>query len=186
MVDAVDPFITPLLADYKEKKLRNIDEASLDLPPIEAEESEQGQMSAEDSISEADFNRLVGRCVTTLGDRVLEVRESRVLKTNPVRLVAPEDAGSDMERLQRYLDKEYKVPKRILEVNRNHPLIADLAIMVSQNPQDELINLTINQLYENALVMEGLHPNPTSMLPGIQHLLEIAAARAARNADSEG
>jgi molecular chaperone HtpG len=180
MVDPIDPFITPILADYKDKKLRNIDDASIELAPLAAEDEGEDQAAAEDLLPEADFNRLVGRCVTTLGDRILEVRESRVLKSNPVRLVAPDDSsGSDMERLQRFLDKEYQAPKRIFELNRNHQLIVDLARLISQNPQDRLIDLAINQLYENALVMEGLHPNPTAMLPGIQQLLELAAARAA-------
>jgi molecular chaperone HtpG len=186
MVDPVDPFITPLLAEYKDKKLRNIDEASIELPPLEAEDEQDDQEPAQDLLDDADFNRLVGRCVTTLGDRILEVRQSRVLKSNPVRLVAHEDsAGSDMERLQRFLDKEYQVPKRIFELNRGHRLIVDLARLLSQNPQDELIDLAINQLYENALVMEGLHPNPTAMLPGIQQLLELAAGRAAGSQEEE-
>lgn len=186
MVDPIDPFITPLLAEYKDKKLRNIDEASIELPPLEAKDGKGEQELAQDLVPEADFNRLVGRCVTTLGDRILEVRESRVLKNNPVRLVAPDDsAGSDMQRLQRFLDKEYQVPKRIFELNRGHKLIGDLANLVSQKPQDELINLAINQLYENALVMEGLHPNPTAMLPGIQRLLQLAASRAAGSPDEE-
>jgi len=179
LVDPVDPFITPLLAEYKGKKLRNIDEASIELPALEEDEAQEDQEPDQDLLPEADFNRLVGRCVTTLGDRVLEVRQSRILKSNPVRLVAPEDsAGSDMERLQRFLDKEYQVPKRIFELNRRHKLIADLARLVSRDPQDELIDLVINQLYENGLVMEGLHPNPTSMLPAIERLLELATDRA--------
>ncbi len=186
MVDPIDPFITPLLAEYKDKKLRNIDEASVELPPLEEQEAEESQAQAQERLPDVDFNRLVGRFVTTLGDRVVEVRESRVLKSNPVRLVAPDDsAGTDMDRLQRFLDKEYQVPKRIIELNRGHELIANLAALVGQEPQDELIDLSIIQLYENALVMEGLHPNPTAMLPSIQQLLELAAARAAGSAEAE-
>jgi molecular chaperone HtpG len=180
MVDPIDPFITPLLAEYKDKKLRNIDEASIELPPLEEDEEEESEDADQNLPPEADFNRLIGRFVTTLGDRVLEVRESRVLRSNPVRLVAPDDsAGSDMERLQRYLDKEYQVPKRILEINRGHQLVIDLSRLLAQEPQDQLIDLAINQLYENALLMEGLHANPTALLPGIQQLLELAAGRAA-------
>jgi molecular chaperone HtpG len=186
LTDAIDPFITPLLAEYEDKKLRNIDEASIELPTIEGDDSEESLLENQQTLAEADFNRLVGRFVTTLGDRVLEVRESRVLRSNPVRLVAKDDAASsDMERLQRYLDKEYQVPKRILEINRRHDLIIDLANLIGKQPQDELIDLTINQLYENALVMEGLHPNPTAMLPGIQQLLQIAASRAAHAGKGE-
>ncbi|UCG23986.1 MAG: molecular chaperone HtpG [Chloroflexota bacterium] len=176
LIDAIDPFITPLLSEYKDKKLRNVDDASIDLPDADDTESSESQ---EEVVPDADFNRFIGRCVTTLGDRVVEVRESRVLRSSPVRLVAPEDAPAhDMDRLQRFFDKEYEVPKRILEVNRGHNLIAHLTRLVGQHPQDQLIELSINQLYENALVMEGLHPNPAAMLPQIQKLLEIATEQA--------
>jgi molecular chaperone HtpG len=111
-----------------------------------------------------------------LGDRVVEVRASRVLKHNPVRLVSPHDTPNrEMERIYRYLDQNYQIPKKILEVNRNHPLIADLAALVTNRPEDPFINLAIEQLYEGALVQEGLHPNPAGMLPRIQELLELAA-----------
>jgi molecular chaperone HtpG len=36
--------------------------------------------------------------------------------------------------------------------------------------------LTIEQLFENMLLLEGLHPNPAQMVPRIQQLLEQAAA----------
>ena len=68
------------------------------------------------------------------------------------------------------------MPKKIVEVNRSHPLIANLAHLVSDTPDNPLINLTIEQLYDSALVQEGLHPNPTEMVPRIQQLLELATA----------
>jgi molecular chaperone HtpG len=37
----------------------------------------------------------------------------------------------------------------------------------------------VEQLYESALVQEGLHPNPAEMLPRIQQLMSLAAAKAA-------
>jgi molecular chaperone HtpG len=74
------------------------------------------------------------------------------------------------------LDQNYEVPKKIVEVNRSHPLIANLAHLVSEAPDNPLINLTIEQLYDSALVQEGLHPNPTEMVPRIQRLLELATS----------
>jgi molecular chaperone HtpG len=173
-VDPLDPFVAPMLTEYKDKPLRNIDNAGLELPEVETETEAEDQPPS--ALPEADFNRFVGRCVTTLGDRVLEVRASKVLKNSPVRLVSPEDAQNrEMERIYRLLDQEYEVPKRILEVNRDHPLIGDLARMVGNQPDDPFINLAIEQLYEGALVQEGLHPNPAGMLPRIQELLELTA-----------
>ncbi len=174
-VDPLDAFLAPTITEYKEKKLRNIDDADLELPDVESEQAEE-EATPEADVPEADFNLFVGRCVTVLGDRVVEVRASKVLKHNPVRLVSPHDTPNrEMERIYRYLDQNYEVPKKILEVNRNHPLVADLATLVTNRPEDPFINLAIEQLYEGALVQEGLHPNPAGMLPRIQELLELAA-----------
>jgi molecular chaperone HtpG len=113
-----------------------------------------------------------------LGERVTEVRASKVLKDSPVRLVSPKDEKNrEMQRISRFIDKEYKVPKRILEVNRNSPLIADLARTLHEKPGAELIDLSIEQLYDSALVQEGLHPNPSEMLPRIQKLIALAASK---------
>ncbi len=175
-VDPLDALIAPTLQSYKETPFKNIDDADIELPETdEAAEDEQ----TEEKIPEKEFNQFVGRCVTTLGDRVLEVRASKVLKNSPVRLVSPADAqNKEMDRIQRLLNQDYEVPKRILEVNRNHPLVAHLAHLVANQPHSELINLSIEQLYDSALIQEGLHPNPADILPRIQQLLTLAAAQA--------
>jgi molecular chaperone HtpG len=171
-VDPLDAFIAPMLTEYQEKKFRNIDDAEIELPEL-AETDEE--VTAESPIPEADFNLFIGRCVTTLGERVIEVRPSKVLKDSPIRLVSPKDAPNrEMDRIYRHLDKNYEVPRRILEVNRSHPLIASLSHLVAQQPDNPLVNLSIEQLYENALVQEGLHPNPGDMLPRIQQLISLA------------
>jgi hypothetical protein len=38
--------------------------------------------------------------------------------------------------------------------------------------------MSIEQLYDSALIQEGLHPNPADILPRIQQLLTLAAAQA--------
>jgi molecular chaperone HtpG len=173
-IDPLDAFMSPMLTEYKGKKLKNVDDANLELPEVESTEGEAGDKPP--MVADADFNRFIGRCVTTLGERVVEVRTSKVLKDSPVRLVSPEDASNrEMQRLHRFLDQEYKVPKKILEVNRNHALIANLARRLAGDGSTELVDLSIEQLYENALVQEGLHPNPADMLPRIQKLMEMAA-----------
>jgi HSP90 family molecular chaperone len=172
-IDPLDVLIAPMMADYKDKKFRNIDDAGLELPELEHDEAAEEKPE----VAEADFNRLIGRFVTTLGDKVVEVRQSKVLKNSPVRLVSPEDAPNrEMQRIYRMLGQEYEVPKKILEVNRQHPLIANLARQVTEHPDSELVKLSIEQLYDSALVQEGLHPNPTAMLPRIEQLMMLAAA----------
>ncbi|HFD38341.1 MAG TPA: molecular chaperone HtpG [Anaerolineae bacterium] len=169
LVDPIDSFLAVALPEYEGKPLKNVDDAGLDLPTEEAEEGE--------TIAEADFNRLVGRFVQVLGERVIEVRESKLLKDNPCRLVSPENAPArEMARLYRLLDREYEVPRRILEINRRHPIIINLARLVAEQPEAEVIDAAIEQLFENQLLMEGLHPNPAEMVPRIQQLLAAATA----------
>ena len=83
------------------------------------------------------------------------------------------------------MDEEYEVPARIFEVNREHPLIVDLSHLVATHPTDQIIDLSIEQLYESALIVEGLHPNPVTMLPRIQQLLEFAVDRSLGGEDEE-
>lgn len=176
-VDPLDALIAPMLGEYKEKPFKNVDEADIELPDV----VEASETAEETTIPEPDLNRFIGRCVTTLGDRVVEVRVSKVLKDSPVRLVSPKDAQNrEMHRIQRLLNQDYEVPKKILEVNGRHPLIAHLSNLATNQPDSPLLKLSIEQLYESALVQEGLHPNPADMLPRIQQLLEIAAAQAGK------
>jgi molecular chaperone HtpG len=175
-VDPLDAYLAPMLTEYKEHKLRNIDDAGLELPDLP--QDEEAQESAP-LLDEKAFNLFVGRCVKTLGERVVEVRESSVLKNSPVRLVSPPDAvGREYQRLQRFFDENYEIPKKILELNRSHPLIVNLAQLLQARPDSELVDTAIEQLYESALVQEGLHPNPVQMLPRIEQLMLLAASAA--------
>jgi molecular chaperone HtpG len=179
LVDPVDPFMIMALAEYADKPLKNIDDASLELPPAKetAEEAAEGETPGEGAIPDEPFGKLVGRLMTTLGARVAQVRESKVLRDNPCRLVSPEDApGREMQHVYRMLNQEYEVPQKILEINRRHPLMRNLARLVTETPKDSIIDLTIEQLYENQLLLEGLHPNPAAMTSRIQTLMEAATA----------
>jgi len=175
LADPLDSFIAPLLTEFDGKKLINVDDPELELAEIDTEEE---QPAGTGGTSDADFNRFVGRCVTTLGNRITEVRQSKVLRDSAVRLVSPSDGPDrEMQRLRRYMDEEYEIPARIFEVNREHPLIVDLSQMVATHPGDQIIDLSIEQLYESALIVEGLHPNPVTMLPRIQQLIELVVDR---------
>jgi molecular chaperone HtpG len=173
LVDPIDSFVAVSLQEYDGKPLKNVDDARLELPTKGGATED-----AAAALPEADFNRVVGRFVKVLGDRVVEVRESKVLRDSPCRLVSPDDAPArEMSRVYRMLGQEFETPKRILEINRGHPIIGNLARLVSETPEVEIIDPTIEQLFENQLLMEGLHPNPTDMIPRIQQLMEAATSR---------
>lgn len=171
LVEPIDNFLVMTLTEFEGKPLKNVDDASLDLPQKE-------EAAQEEAIPEANFNRLVGRFVKVLGDKVMEVRESKVLRDNPGRLVSPDSSPSrQTQRVQKLLNKEFEAPQKILEINRRHPLMQNLARLVTDAPDDPVINLTVEQLFENLLLIEGIHPNPATMIPRIQTLMEAATAR---------
>jgi len=46
-------------------------------------------------------------------------------------------------------------------------------------PELAVIDPAIEQLFDNLLLLEGLHPNPVQMVPRLQALLEAATQPAA-------
>jgi molecular chaperone HtpG len=157
--------------------LQNVDDAGLDLPePVEPEVAE-----ASDGVPQASFEQLVDRFKSRLGDQVTDVRESKRLTDSPCRLVSPEGSPDrDLHRMRRLIEQEYEIPKKILELNRRHTLIQSLAHLLAESPGEELIDITIQQLFDNALLLEGLHPNPAEMTPRIQTLMETAITSRAK------
>jgi molecular chaperone HtpG len=168
LTDIMDGFMLSGLRDYEGHRLRNIDDASLELP---------GEASTgEDVVSEEDFERLRERFAAILGDRVSEVRASKVLRNSPARLVSSEDMpGREMQRIQHMLGQDVPMAPRSLELNRTHPLVARLAQRVVANADDPIVTAIAEQLYDNALLIEGVHGNPALMVGRIQTLLEAAA-----------
>ena len=79
--------------------------------------------------------------------------------------------GQEMQRVYRLVDRDYEIPKKVLELNPRHPVINRLNEL---SKDDEIGETIIEQIYESALLIEGLHPDPASMLPRIQTLMEKA------------
>ncbi len=168
MVDPLDSFLTTVMRDFEGKPLQNVDDAGLDLPKEE-------QPVAGEALGDEELKELLDCFRKTLGERVVEVREGRTLSDSPCRLVSPKDASDrDMARVRRLLEQDYEVPKKIMEVNRAHALTRNLARLVKERPDDPIIDASIEQLYDSALLVDGLHPNPAEMVGRIQQLMEAA------------
>jgi molecular chaperone HtpG len=167
--DPMDSFMLMGLRNYNDFDLVNVASADLELPvsdEIPKDESET------EKLSEADFDSLVERFKSQLGERVTDVRATNRLRDSVARLVDPEGTmDQEMQSVYRYLEREYEVPKKVLELNPRHPIVAKLS---SLDDNDELGQEIIEQIYDSALLIEGLHPDPASMLPRIQDLMEKA------------
>lgn len=171
LTELVDGFMLNGLRDYEGHALKNLDDPDLKLPGEAKEQTVE--------VSDEAFVRVVAKVKEVLGERITSVRASNLLRSSPARLVAPDNTPNrEMERVQRMLDRDYSVPARLLELNRSSQLIADLATLIERKPDDELASVLIEQLYDDALLLEGLHPNPAGMVDRIAKLMQ-AAARAA-------
>ena len=178
LIDPIDGFMTSMLRDYDSTPLKNVDDAGLDLPKSEEEKKAD---EAKPSVAQDEFERLVERTKNVLGDRVTDVRESKQLVNSPCRLVSPEDSfDRDLQRIRRLTEQNYELPRKMLELNRRHLMVVNLAQLVTKGNADGIVDAAISQLFDNALLLEGISPNPADMVERIQTLMETAvAARAA-------
>jgi len=169
--DPVDPVMLMGLSEYKQHRLRNVDEADIDLRDV----GEAQEAPAREALSEDSFTALRQRFADVLGERVQGVRESKNLTGSPARLVSSENSPQRlMYRINRILDKDYELPVKTLELNPRHPLMHNLSAMVGSTPDNPLINLVIEQVFETALLQDGIHPDPAAMAPRLQLLMEAA------------
>ncbi len=172
LTEIIDSFMLQNLREIDGTRLRAADDPDLTLPGDALEQ--------ENAISDELFGRMVTAFKDTLGERISGVRASNVLRSSPARLIATEGgAQREMERVQRMLEREYQLKPRTIELNRSNALIADLATLVERGDTPELAQALIEQIYESALLLEGLHPNPADMVARIERLMAAAARNAA-------
>ena len=69
-----------------------------------------------------------------------------------------------------------EIPKKVLELNPSHTILKDL---LGLEPDSELQNIIIEQIYDSALLVEGLHPDPSSMASRVQQIMEAALKKKA-------
>jgi molecular chaperone HtpG len=168
MTDPLDAFMLVRLKEYKGHPLRNVAQADLKLP----KETEEAAVEKTPSVPVDGWTQLIDRFKRLLGDRVQDVRMTDRLADSPARLVDPEGApNQEMQRVYRYLGEKFEVPKKILELNPHHPIL----LRLHQVPEsDARNNLVIEQVFENALLIEGLLKDPASMIGRIHKIIEAA------------
>ena len=164
LTEPMDSFMLMGLRKYKEYELKNVAQAEI---PEQSKESEK-----QEQIAQEDFGKLIERFKQVLGERVTDVRASNRLSQSVARLVDADGAlNPELQRVYKYLGKEYEVPKKILELNPSHSILKKL---LELGPDSDLQTLVIEQIYDSALLVEGLHPDPSSMAPRVQQIIEAA------------
>ncbi len=166
LTEPMDSFMLMGLRKYKDFELKNVAQANVD-----ADKKPKDQADVE-KIADADFNTLVERFKQVLGESVADVRASNRLSQSVARLVDPDGTlNPELQRVYKYLGKEYEVPKKTLELNPAHPILKKLLKLESGS---DLQNVIIEQIYDSALLVEGLHPDPSSIASRVQQIMEAA------------
>jgi molecular chaperone HtpG len=167
MSDPLDAFVLIMLTSYKDYQLAS---AAVEKPELKAEDK-PAEETKEEALGEDSLAQIVQRFKDTLGERVSDVRTTDRLIDSPARLVDEEGSlNQEVQRVYKLLQREYEVPKKVLEVNPRHPILKQL----SQQPDSPVGALIIEQIYEDALLIEGLHPDPAAMIQRIQELMKAA------------
>ena len=168
LTEPIDAFMVVRLTEYKEFPLENV--ATADLKPLEKAGQDSGEASP--GVADQDFTELLSRFKTQLGERVSDVRISDRLSDSPARLVDPEGApNQEIQRVYRILKEDFQPPKKVLELNPSHEIVRGLNALPAE---DELGKLIVEQVFEDALLVEGIHSDPVSMIPRLQQLMEAA------------
>ena len=169
LTDPMDSFMLMGLRKYKDLELKNVAQADVDTTEKPKEEAEAQK------IPEDDFRTLIERFKQVLGERVTDVRASSRLSQSVARLVDPDGAlNPELQRVYKFIGNEYEVPKKVLELNPSHVILKKL---IGIKTESELQTLIIEQIYDSALLIEGLHPDPSSMAPRIQEIIEAALSK---------
>jgi len=164
LTEPMDSFMLMGLRKYKDFELKNVAQAEI---PDKAKETD-----GQEQIAEAEFSKLIERFKQVLGERVADVRASSRLSQSVARLADADGAlNPELQRVYKYLGKEYEIPKKILELNPSHIILKKLLHIDSAS---ELKTLIIEQIYDSALLVEGLHPDPSGMAGRVEQIIEAA------------
>ncbi len=171
LTDQIDDFMVTDMREYDGKTLKNISQG--DIEGI----SDSDISVPESSLSKEEQSDILAFFKNQLKDRVSEVSDSKRLVDSPCSLVTPKDGMTvQMEKMMKMMDKKFEAEKRNLEVNMGHPIILNLSEILQKDKKNPFLKDSVEQLYENSLLIEGLLENPVQVLSRFQKFMESASA----------
>jgi HSP90 family molecular chaperone len=171
LTDPHDEFLLSGLIEFEKKAIRSADQANLGL--LKDSDSKIVDTSTEPPNYEEMFKHLMKTMRVVLADKVLDVKESQRLSDSPCCLVNPDGVPSaHVQKLIQMVDNNYKVSKKIMEINRKNEMIRNLAKMNESPGYQSLVEKIVQQLFENALMQDGIVQDPISMVPRLNDLIE--------------
>ena len=74
--------------------------------------------------------------------------------------------------MMQMITKDTSIPKKVFEVNQDHPLIRNLFRIFKSDADDAYLTQSVEQLYESSLLLDGYLSDPHEMVGRINELLE--------------
>ncbi len=175
LFDPIDEFVLTSLNKYQEKQLVSADQAELNnLKDIKGGEEDKNE-GKDKKKAKKEVKKLLGKIKEILGNRVEDVRFSERLTSSPAVLVSKDGGMSaQMEKIYQLMSDSKQIPKKILELNPDHPILRNLARVFEKNSDDSFIEKTTVQLFESALLLDGYLQDPHQLVKNIQEMLTTA------------
>jgi molecular chaperone HtpG len=147
LTDRVDEWLTNSLTEFDGKSLQSVAKGDLDLGDLEDEQEKQAKEE-----TNKNFEALVERVKTSLGDKVKEVRITHRLTDSPACLVADaHDMSANLERMLKAAGQQVGGSKPIFELNPDHPMV----IRLKDEQDDARFEDWSSILFDQALLAEG-------------------------------
>ncbi len=176
--EPADEFILDSLGTFDGMALtaaEKADPADLERFPAQGADAAKDGPEAEPADPEA-FEAMLKAAREALGERVQDVRASRRLKDSPACLVSPDGAmSSQMEKYLRIMTKDTTPPVKVMELNRDHPLVRNLLRIHRHDGADAFFRTSVEQLYESALLLDGYLADPHALVARMNKLMEQAS-----------
>ena len=174
LYDPLDEFVLSTVRKYKEFEFKSVDNTDLKnldkFKNLEEKKNKFEELSKDDN---KQFDSLLSKIKTVLGDKIVDVKESQRLSGSPAILVNPDDSmSSTMQKILRMSNKDMGLQKKIFEINKDHKLIRNLIKVFKADPNDEYINNVVEELFESALLIDGSLTDPHTLVSRINQMLE--------------
>ncbi|MDR3320767.1 MAG: molecular chaperone HtpG [Desulfovibrio sp.] len=181
LYEPVDEFVMEGLGKYREwdfKPAENVADDALSAFEDKKDQKKFAEVSELSDEDKGDFDKLLARMKEILGDKVKYVRVSRRLEDSPSVLVSSPDGAitSSMEKLIKVMQKDDSLSVKILEVNQAHPMLRGMLRIFKADPQDNLLTLMTQGLFDASLLLDGFVKDPQALASRMNSLLTETAA----------
>ncbi len=169
LYEPLDEFVLQSIGTYREKPLKAAEHIT---------EEEIQKLKGEDKKkkrAEEGLDKLVSRIKEILKNYISDVRISSRLTNTPVCLVSSSGGmSSQMEKILHMMKKDTSIPKHIMEINPDHPIIKKLKEEADKGEKNGQFEETVHFLFEIALLQNGYLPEVNKMAQRAFNILERA------------